>query len=257
MNYTIVGMFNEKNEAITASKKLCNDGFNDSQIDVSHFKTKGDYKDNDYHYEEEKETSGFWDWLFGDDNDEIRDRHSRVGARTNILSVYAKDRKEAEKATRIMDNCGAVDVDEYDKSLRENKAYKANTDDSSESIKVMKEDISVGKREEKTGGVSIKSRIIEKPVKEDIRLRKERVYVTRKPMDKKVSGDKAFQDKTIAMTETAEKAVVGKSTRVVEEISLNKDVKQKDKTIKDTVRETKVDIDKNVDKKKKTEKSTF
>jgi uncharacterized protein (TIGR02271 family) len=248
MNYTIVGMFNDKNDAETASKKLSNDGFSDSNVDVSHFKTQGDYKNDDYHYNEDKNTSEFWNWLFADDDDN-RERHSRVGARTNVLTVHAKDRKEAEKATRIMDNCGAVDVDEYDRSLSENKAYKSDTGDSSESIKVKKEHISVGKREEDTGGVRIKSRIIEKPVKEDIRLRKERVYVTREPMDKKVSGDKAFQDKTIAMTETAEKAVVGKSTHVVEEISLNKDVKQKDKTITDTVRETKVDIDKNVNKK--------
>ena len=257
MNYTVVGFFNEKDEAQKASQKLTNDGFEKNQVDVSPFRTEGDYKENDYEYKEEENTTGFWNWLFGDDDDnEVRDRHSRVGARTHVVSVYANDESKAKKAATVLDNCGALDVDDYDRKMKIRDNYDSSNRQNlsgkkDETIQVKKEEMHVGKRSVDTGDVSIKSRIVEKPVKEDIRLREERVYITRKPVNKKVSGKDAFQDKTIGMNEHAEKAVVGKSTRVVEEIAVNKDVSKNKETISETVRETKVDIDKNFKKKDK------
>jgi stress response protein YsnF len=46
------------------------------------------------------------------------------------------------------------------------------------------------------------------------------------------------------MRERTEVPVVNKEARVVEEISLNKEVTERDETIRDTVRDTEVDIDK-------------
>ncbi|OBX26021.1 uncharacterized protein (TIGR02271 family) [Gelidibacter algens] len=251
MNYTIVGFFNKKDEAQEALRKLNNDGFDKNQVDLSPYKTQGDYKDTDYDYDEEENTSGFWDWLFGDDDDD-RERHSRVGARTNVVTVYAADEKHAKAAASILDSCGALDVDDYDRKMkdttRQNSRRNETGSHNDDTIDVVKEELNVGKRTVDTGGVRIKSRIVEKPVKEDIRLRDERVYVTRKPVNKDVSDKDAFQEKTIAMTEHAEKAVVEKNARVVEEIEVNKDVKQHEKTISDTVRETKVDVDKDFKK---------
>jgi stress response protein YsnF len=45
------------------------------------------------------------------------------------------------------------------------------------------------------------------------------------------------------MRERGEVPVVNKEARVVEEISLNKEVTERDETIRDTVRDTEVDID--------------
>lgn len=253
MNYTVVGFFNEKDEAQKALRKLTDDGFAKNQVDLSPFKTQGEYKEKDYDYDEEKNTSGFWDWLFGDDDDD-RERYSRMGSRTNVVTVYAADKNGAKKAASILDDCGALDVDDNDKNYRNpNNDNLRNKTASSrdETIQVKKEEMNVGKRTVDTGGVRIKSRIVEKPVKEDVRLREERVYITRKPVDKTVSGKDAFKDKTIAMTERAEKAVVEKNTHVVEELGINKEVKKHDKTVTGTVRETKVDIDKDFKNKEK------
>jgi len=270
MDYTVVGFFDDKSEADKASRKLRNDGFEDNQVDVSPYRTEGDYQEGDYHYEEEENTSGFWNWLFGDDDDdENRKRHSRVGARTNIVTVQSADRAQAEKAASIMDDCGALDVDDYDKTLQGDrnmgtmddsgqrlqedrdldiKGEHDTTEHSDGSIEVMKEDISVGKREVDTGGVRIKSRIVEKPVEETVRLREERVYVTRKPVDRAVDNSEGFEDKTISMDEHSEEAVVEKNTRVVEEISIDKDVEEHDETISETVRETKIDVQKDAER---------
>lgn len=244
MNYTIVGFFNEKEEAQKAEKQLMSGGFANNQVDLSPFKTQGEYTNADYDYKEDDNTSGFWSWLF-DDNDDNRERHSRVAARTNVVTVYAKDKEGAKNAASILDNYGALDVDDYDQKLMGRKNQDINSGKRGDSIEVKKEEMNVGKREVNQGGVQIKSRIVEKPVQENIRLRDERVYVTRKPVDKAVSGKDAFKDKTIEMTERDEKAVVDKSTRVVEEIAVNKDVKVHEEKVSDTVRETEVDIDEN------------
>ncbi|MES2649903.1 MAG: DUF2382 domain-containing protein [Bacteroidota bacterium] len=52
-----------------------------------------------------------------------------------------------------------------------------------------------------------------------------------------------FQEGTIEITEHKEVPVVSKDTRVVEEVSIHKDVDHRDETIRDTVRHTEVDIE--------------
>lgn len=117
--------------------------------------------------------------------------------------------------------------------------------DNADRISVIKENLEVGKRKVDSGSVRVRSRVVEKPVEEHVRLRKERVYVTRKPVDRQLSdNEKAeLKDETIEMAAHSEQAVVNKMAHVVEEISINKDVDMEDKKITDTVRETQVDID--------------
>lgn len=54
---------------------------------------------------------------------------------------------------------------------------------------------------------------------------------------------KPFEEGTIELTEKAEVPVVTKEPRVVEEISLNKEVTHRDETVKDAVRKTEVDVE--------------
>ena len=51
-------------------------------------------------------------------------------------------------------------------------------------IPVIEEDVKVDKKKVQTGGVRIRSRIIEKPVEEHIRLREEHIHVERKKVDR-------------------------------------------------------------------------
>ncbi len=109
-------------------------------------------------------------------------------------------------------------------------------------IKVMKEDLVVGKREAEAGGVRVTSHVVETPVQEQVTLHEERVSVERRPVNERVSGTEAFRDQTIEARATAEEAVVGKDVRVVEEIGIKKEVADRVETVRDTVRETKVDV---------------
>ncbi len=116
------------------------------------------------------------------------------------------------------------------------------TDDT---IKVLKEDLVVGKREVEDGAVRVTSRVVETPVEEQVGLREERVSVVRRPVNRPLTGAAAdaFRDRTVSATATSEEAVVGKEARVVEEIGVRKEASDRVETVRDTVRETKVDVD--------------
>lgn len=113
-------------------------------------------------------------------------------------------------------------------------------------IPIIKEDMEVGKREVETGGANIRTRIVERPVEEHIKLREEHVDVERRPVDRPATdADLAnAQEGELNITERAEEAVVDKEARVVEEVNIHKEVDEHDETIRDTVRNTEVDIDK-------------
>jgi uncharacterized protein (TIGR02271 family) len=124
------------------------------------------------------------------------------------------------------------------------------TDLTDKKIPIIEENIEVGKKTVQTGGVRLKSRIVEKPVEEDLRLRTERVYVERNPVDRPATDTDFdnFKEGETEITEHSEVPVVNKEARVVEEISLNKDVDERTETVRDTVRKTEVDVE-DLDKK--------
>jgi uncharacterized protein (TIGR02271 family) len=118
----------------------------------------------------------------------------------------------------------------------------ARTDD--EVIPVIDERLVVGKRDVNLGRVRVRSYVREEGVSADVNLHEERVSIDRRSVDRPVSAaDAAFQDRTIEAEEHAEQAVVGKEARVTEEISLRKDVSDRQETINDTVRKTEVEIE--------------
>ena len=120
-------------------------------------------------------------------------------------------------------------------------------------IPIIEEQLQVGKRTVETGGAYIRSRIVEKPVEESVNLQEERVYVERTPVDRPaVSTDfDTFKEEVVELKEHTEVPVVNKEARVVEEISIGKDVEERKETISDTVRKTEVNVE-NLDTKSTT-----
>lgn len=111
-------------------------------------------------------------------------------------------------------------------------------------IDVVQENLRVGKREVEHGRVRVRSYVVETPVEEQVNLHSESVHIERRPVDRAVdAGMATFDDQTLEATETAEEAVVSKEARVVEEITLNKEVDDRTETVRDTVRHTEVEID--------------
>ena len=115
-----------------------------------------------------------------------------------------------------------------------------------ETVQEVEEELAVGKRKVATGGVRVTTSVSETPVEETVTLREEQVEAKRRPADRKLSAEEAeaaFAEKTVEMLGTSEQAVVRKEARVVGEVAVGKQVEEREKTVKDTVRRTEVEVE--------------
>lgn len=119
---------------------------------------------------------------------------------------------------------------------------------SHEAIPVVEERLRVGKRETGHGRVRIRSYVVETPVEEQVTLRREHVEVERRDMNQPVAAtDELFRERVIEATETQEEAVIAKEARVTGEVSLRKDTDVHTETVRDTVRRTEVEVEREDD----------
>ena len=114
-----------------------------------------------------------------------------------------------------------------------------------EVIPVLKEELEVGKRAQSAGGVRVYAHTVERPVQESLDLREEHAKVERRPVDRPASQADldAFKDRTVEVREMAETPVVKKTARVVEEVVVGKEATQRQQTVRDTLRDTEVKVD--------------
>jgi stress response protein YsnF len=114
-----------------------------------------------------------------------------------------------------------------------------------ESAQVIEEELEVGKAQI-TGGKRLKTSVSEQEVQERVTLLEESVEAERKSVArvlKPEEADKAFQERTIEMTETREKPVVSKQAHVVEEVVLTKHTGEREVTVRGTVRRQDVTVE--------------
>ncbi|WP_373516028.1 DUF2382 domain-containing protein [Persicitalea sp.] len=244
MELTVIGVFDDATEAKVAVDKLVAAGVARNNIDMSAHTAQADTYEDDY---EDSGVVEFFKNLFGDDDDDRR-KYSTVGSRGSIVTVHTTNESQAEKAADILDDNGALNV--HDRAAKYNTdtntaAKAAGTVAGKENIKIIEENLQVGKKSVQTGGVRLKSRIISKPVEEKVRLREERVYVKRNPVNRTASAADLdnFKEGEVVIKEHAEKAVVAKEANVVEEVSVGKKVEGHEETIRETVRKTEVDVE--------------
>lgn len=173
------------------------------------------------------------------DEDNFSQEHER-----SIRGVFA-GLGLAGGAAAMSDAGNDTDFYEHDHFNEDNlyRNRKGLSGDSNETIPVIREELEVGKREVETGGVRLRSRIVEEEVAENVSLREETVHVERTPVDR-AATEADIREDAIEMQERAEVPVVNKEARVVEEISLSKEVTEREETVRDTVRDTEVDIEK-------------
>lgn len=111
-------------------------------------------------------------------------------------------------------------------------------------LQVVEEELVVGKRQVQGGGVRVTSHVVETPVQEQITLREETITVERHKVDRPVTAaDQAFTAQSISMAKVDEEAVVSKTARVVEEVFVGKETTQRTETVRDTVRNSNVEIE--------------
>jgi stress response protein YsnF len=305
MQHTVIGIFRSADEANNAVERLRSDGFTDEDIDVAFNEVDTPYSVNDENRYDPTSTDTYRtsetssdtlnedrlrerrrdndDEGFGDsigrffrnlfDNKEEAEKYSSLSRKNHMVTVYAHSSDEAGRAADIMDECGALNLDESgtgsytdttDASRTtsrpdlETSGRDFDNDRSSEvrndlgpdnmtdkSIPIIEENLNVGKREVEQGGVRLRARIFERPVEERIRLREERVFVERNPVNRPATDEDfaTFREGEVEMTERSEVPVVNKEARVVEEVRLSKDITEREEVIGDTVRNTDVEVE--------------
>lgn len=274
MNQTVVGIFETAAQAQQAAQRLAAAGFSMEHVDVSS-NTSGSASSSQGANSNYRNTSGtavegaadaagrtaehtgdsignFFSNLFGGNDSEDARRYSHVARNSgSVVTVHAHSAENAHKAAQILDEAGAVDVDERagQTGYQYGNNYSANANatnaEGTARAQVIEENLQVGKRVEQTGGARLRSRIVERPVEASVRLREEHVNVERRPVDRPATEADfaAFKEGDIEITESAERAVVGKEARVVEEVSLGKEVSEREEVVRDTVRKTEVDVE--------------
>ena len=162
-----------------------------------------------------------------------------IGNGSSMVTVEAPD-ETAENACEIMNRFGARDLEQL-------LAKATASRQEQESVPVVEEQVSIGKRKVLRGGVRVTSTVSERPVEETVRLRDETINVEQQRADRKLSpeeAEKAFQQKTVELTETDEEAVISKEARVVGEVSLEKTAAEREETVQTTARRTDVKVEK-------------
>lgn len=292
MAQTVIGIFDSASEAQHAVERLTSSGFLRDRVDISLHNDSSHYASGQSYSADHDDGLGdkisrFFKSLFDDDNE--TSKYTTVAQRgAAVVTVTAETEEEAEMAADVLDECGAVDVDERsqayanglwsgsdssnmssdsdnlttrtgnmstgvsglesdDVSMRNENWRSEDTSDRNRSIPIIEENLQVGKREVERGSVRLRSRIVERPVEETVRLREERVSIERNPVNRPAREGEltSFQEGEIELTERAEIPVVNKEARVVEEVRLNKEVSEREETIRDTVRKTEIDVDEN------------
>src|SRR6185436_2185910 len=93
-------------------------------------------------------------------------------------------------------------------------------------------------------GVRVQTHVSEKPVEKQVQLHEEHVNVERRPANRPASSADLSTQKgeTFEMREHREEPVVQKTARVVEEVVVSKEERDRTETVRDTVRRKDVEV---------------
>jgi uncharacterized protein (TIGR02271 family) len=257
MASTLAGVFDDYDDAERAREQLAAAGFRREAIQVTPERSAWGTGDATYggRAAQAGGLRGFFASLFGGDDESPGHYSEAVRRGSMVVTVEVENDGEIAQATRILEEGGAIDVDQriehwktagytgYDAQAkpltREEIARERET------LQVVQEELKVGKRAVQHGGVRVHQRITETPVQEQVTLNEERAVVERRPVDRPASAADlaAFKEGEMEIRETSEEPVVSKTARVVEEVSIGKQASQRTETVSDTVRRTDVDVE--------------
>jgi uncharacterized protein (TIGR02271 family) len=240
---TLIATFNDYSTARNAARELENSGIPAEAIQVdSTQKTAGAGSGGGYRTGQEHEGgfTAWWHSLFGSDrDDEERQRYEGALERGTAILRATVPTQSVDSAVEILNRAGAIDLD------RRSGSETVRTENSGKPIQVVEEELQVGKRAVRRGGVRIYNHVVTEPVEQQVRLREEHVNVERRPVDREISPAdvSALRDETIEVTEMAEEPVVGKRARVREEVVAGKQATERTETVRDNVRRTEVEVE--------------
>jgi uncharacterized protein (TIGR02271 family) len=262
---TVVGVFDSYSQAEQALSELTRSGIARDRIEITanesalatHDASGATRASRDADEGFMERIGSFFRSLFGgDDADDARYYSEAVRRGGAVVIVDAANSDEADRAADVMDDCGALNVDERSKEWTQSgwagspqRASSLAGSDVKQGreavIPVVQEELEVGKRRRERGGVRIYTHMEEDEARENVTLREERAVVERRAVDRPATEADfaAFKEGTIEVRETVEEPVVAKTARVVEEVVVGKEVSERTETVSDSVRHGEVEVE--------------
>jgi uncharacterized protein (TIGR02271 family) len=263
MEQTVIGVFDTYDHAERAKQQLIARGFSANDVQVrahsadlagtERMTTTTATSGHDVGFMDS--VRNFFADLFGPDADDAGHYAEAVRRGGAVVAVTVADDARVDSAREALAATGAVDIEKRVAQWKQSgyEGYSADAapysreeiaQERSRVIPVVEEELEVGKRQVDLGAVRVVSRMVETPVNESVTLREERASIERRPVDRPASeADLAgFREESIEVRETAEKAVVNKTARVVEEVAVGKTASERVEQVSDSVRKTVVDV---------------
>jgi uncharacterized protein (TIGR02271 family) len=251
----VVSVYDNADKAKMALNVLKRSGIDTSDVSVLDRSTLGTGVDQQH--------VGLWRRLFGENVWEHEaavygDTLRRGGA---VLAVRGpKDR--IAKIMAILDVHQPVDVHEHATRIGADVPIEAKAlvtapgttkgADKEEVMRLAEEQMNVGKQMFETGTTRVRRFVTERPVEAQVNLHEEHAKVVRRAVnDPNYIADIDWSDKEYIVTETAERPVVSKTARVVEEIAVGREGSEHTETVRDTVRRQQAEVEKLDPRKKK------
>jgi len=239
MGMVVMGLFDDQQQAVRAQAALQAIGIPMNQMSLVNQNgaetARSGKEQEDNWWERFKEMLGF-----GVHHEDLPYYHEGLRRGGTLLTVETDESREDE-VTGIFADYNAVDIDTRAKEWRS----AGWSPDEQMAIPVVEEELKIGKRLIRQGGVRVYTSVTEKPIEEPVTLREEHVTVTRRPVDRAATAsDLSASETPIEITETAEEPVVSKQAKVVEEVVLQKAATERTETVKDTIRRKDVDVKK-------------
>lgn len=280
--YNLVAVYPTLEEARRVSDRLLAEGL--SPADIRLTDASGDRLTSDVPREPHQGRGFFDWLFASDVPDYDRDRYtSYLNENRAAVSVRAADQHWHDRIVAIMEEFNPIDIEEDGHALaherhatgtsavgansvpragttaradlgataRTDLGTTARTDthartdtarEREEVIPIVKEELDIGKRATERR-YRVKSYIIEHPVEKQTTVRDERVEIEHRPISR--TGDVRMpQEREIEVVERHEEPVVEKRTTANEEIVVRKETIERPETVRGTVRETKVEVEK-------------
>lgn len=247
----IVTLFDTTEHARAAERNLIKAGFDEAEISIIDGQHLRD--ENDGH----RDTS-IWKKLFGND---VEDQHAEIyseAMRTHgaVLSLKVDEEQQAtalailnrhqtvDLSTRTGTKTAPVEQGAMASGDATGKPWLTGNESKDEILRLAKEELEVGKRLVKEGTTRIRRYVTQENVSQTIKLREQHAEVLRHAVNRPVNTSEIdWSDKEITMDEFAEKPVINKTARIVEEVALKKANTEHDETVTDTVRQQHVDVE--------------
>ncbi len=252
MSKTIVGLFKNTAAAQEVKQILTNNGYNASDVKI--VATDSDDYSTGYEGSDKSDEgignkiSNFFHGLSG--GDEHAHSHYARGVNEGgaLLTVTTAD-QDAEEMATLLKQHGATEIEGGYSTSTDSGSYdrSGSTQEitGQTAIPIVEEELAVGKRQVDRGGVRVYSHVVETPVQTEVNLHEERINVDRRAVNRPATAAdfETGNRNNFELRAMGEEAVVGKTSRVVEEVLIGKQGTDRTESINDSVRRTEVEVE--------------